>query len=109
MRLHNFYINIVGGCDKAGHPLVIFPTEYQSALTQTSEEDLLSLLHYFRKIVSDEQRRQGFTFLVNLQKSSTQFITKLVSALNSFQVCFFRFLLYVYLTKLYHISTLHSY
>ncbi|KAF6036778.1 PURA [Bugula neritina] len=75
-----------GGCDKAGHPLVIFPTEYQSALTQTSEEDLLSLLHYFRKIVSDEQRRQGFTFLVNLQKSSTQFIAKLVSALNSFQL-----------------------
>ena len=75
-----------GGCDKSGHPVVIFPTVQQSSLSEVTDSELVSLLHYFQSIIPTQQKLNGFSYIINLQKSSQNIITKLTTALHTIQV-----------------------
>lgn len=78
---------IPGGCDKTGHPLVIFPTLHHDSLADIADSDLVTLLRYFKSVAPLQQALNGFSYLINLQKASQQVITKLTTGLNTIQVC----------------------
>lgn len=76
----------LGAYDKNNNPVIFFPSNGHADLGKLSVPDLVSLLKYMSSLTSPQPQQTGHTFVANLQKATAATVTRLIGALQHFEV-----------------------